>query len=87
MAHGQIVILDRAIAGDFGRTIHAFGQLKARRRHRVGFGTGGAEACGAGVLQAASAKHAATRGAIVFMSPERVAVGWRPPEGTAICLL
>jgi hypothetical protein len=68
MARGQIVVLDRAVAGDLCRTIRAFRQLEARRGYRNRPGVGGADACGAGALQAPSAKPATSSGAIVFMA-------------------
>ena len=59
MAHGQIVVLDRAIAGDFSRTVRSFRQLESGGVTATEPGAGGAEVCGAGALQAASPRETA----------------------------
>jgi hypothetical protein len=79
MAHGQIVVLDRAIAGDFSRTVLPSGNWNPGGVTATEPGAGGAEVCGAGALQAASPREtarseAARNGTSVFID------FWAPGE-------
>lgn len=67
VAHREVVVLDRAVARDFRRAVVAFGQLEPGGVAATDPGAGGAEAWGAGALQAARARPANTSRASIFI--------------------